>query len=135
MTCATTSSTVLSVVKGESKTFRVTVKDSITKLPIDLTGCKAWFTVKIRVEDVAAVIAKKNLAAGGSDQQIEILLPQTGTDKGRLLIYLLPADTACLLTDISYVCDVWIELTNGKRYSVIKKRAFEIEPAVTTVFT
>ncbi len=136
MTCATTSSTTpITVTKGESKTLRVTVKDSITKLPVDLTGCKVWFTVKVRVEDVGAVITKRNLAAGGDDTQIEILLPQTGTDKGRFLIYLLSADTACLDANLTYICDVWIELTSGKRYAVIKKRSFVVEAAVTTVFT
>jgi hypothetical protein len=133
-TCATTGSTSpITIVRGESKTFQVTVKDK-NKTNVDLTGSKVWFTVKERIEDVTPVISKRNLAAGGSNAQIEILLPQTNGNKGKLNIYLVPSDTACLKTDHSYVFDVWVELTSGKRYQVIKKRTFIIEEAVTTVF-
>jgi hypothetical protein len=131
--CATSTTSPITIVRGESKTFQVTVKDK-NKAAVDLTGSKVWFTVKERIEDVTPVIAKRNLAAGGSATEIEILLPQTNGQKGKLNIYLVPSDTACLKTDHSYVFDVWVELTSGKRYQVIKKRTFTIEDAVTTVF-
>lgn len=134
MMCSTTATTTasLSVVRGESKTYEVTVRDA-AKQTVDLTGAKVWFTVKERLEDISPVISKRNVAAGGSALEAEVT-PQTGTTKGKLRIYLTPSDSANLDTTKTYVCDVWIELTSGKRHQVIKRRAFVVDPAVTTVF-
>ena len=135
MTClACNTATTLLVTRGESKTYRVTVRDA-QKNPVDLTGAKVWFSVKNRVEDLSPIIGKRNLAAGGVDGQILITLPQTGTSLGQMQIFLDPADTAGLDPCASYVCDVWVQFTSGKRYQVIKNRGFRIEPAVTTIFT
>lgn len=124
----------IKVTRGESKTFLMTVRDS-NKQPVDLTGGKVWFTVKNRVEDVGAIISKKNLAAGGVDGQILITLPQTLAAIGQAQIFLDPADTAGLDPEASYWCDAWVQLTSGKRYQVLSNRPFKIDPAVTTVFT
>mgnify|MGYP001251262186 CR=1 FL=1 len=136
MTCVTcaTQQAGIAVTRGESKTFLMTVRDS-KKVPVDITGAKVWFTVKNRIEDVAAVIAKRNLAAGGVDGQILITIPQIGATLGQVQIFLDPADTAGLDPCASYICDVWVQLITGKRYQVIKNRAFRIDPAVTTSFT
>ncbi len=131
--CQSTPSSI-TITRGESKTLRVTVYDR-NKAVVDLTGSKVWFTVKERLEDVVSIISKRNLAAGGDDTQIEIILPQTGANKGRLYIFLLPDDTACLSSDTTYVFDVWIELPGGQRYAVIKRRSFTVDPSVTTSFT
>jgi hypothetical protein len=133
MTCSTTTTGTITLTRGEDRTIRVTVRD-VDKALVDIAGGKVWFTVKARVEDVTSLIRKRNLAAGGADAQILITLPQTGTDKGRLEIYILPADTECLKSDVTYVCDAWLELA-GKRYNIVKRRAFAIEDAVTTDFT
>lgn len=136
MTCSPTTMTPapITVTRGESRTIRVTVRDT-TKALVDLTGGKAWFTVKERTEDVTPLIRKRNLAAGGADTEILILVPQTDADKkGKFEIYLLPGDTSCLKPGVLYVCDAWVELA-GKRYNVVKKRTFTIDDAVTTDFT
>jgi hypothetical protein len=131
--CNRTNTSALTIDRGASKTFLITVLDN-NNAQVDLTGALVWFTVKERLEDVTPVISKRNLAAGGDNAQALVLLPQTGTTKGQFEIYLVPSDTACLKTDHSYVFDIWVELTSGKRYQVVKKRTFIIEEAVTTVF-
>jgi len=134
-TCAAHSTTsTITVTRGENRTIRVTVRDAAKAL-VNITGAKAWFTVKERIESVTPLIRKRNLAAGGADVQILITLPQTDADKtGKFEIYLLPADFECLKYGVMYICDAWIELA-GKRYQVIKKRPFVIDGAVTTDFT
>lgn len=138
MTCASTSATVagapITITRGESRTFLMTVRD-IKKQPVDITGAKVWFSVKNRIEDVALIIGKRNLAAGGVDGQILITLPQLGASLGQAMIFIDHADTALLDPDESYVCDVWVQLTTGKLYQVVKNRKFQINPAVTTLFT
>lgn len=134
MTCDSASaSNAIHVVRGESKTLEVTVKDTTGSL-VDVTGTKVWFTVKRRIEDVATIITKKNAAAGGAAAQALVTLPQTGTSKGKFQVYLLPADTAALSPAVAYVCDVWIEMASGKRYQVARTRSFVVDPAVTVVF-
>jgi hypothetical protein len=134
MTCAACSpQRGLSVIRGESKTFLVTVRDA-QRNPIDLTACSVWFSVKNRLEDVGPVITKRNAAVGGVDNQILITVPQTGAAIGQLSILIDPADTAALDPEGSYVCDAWVQLTNTKRYQVLTNRPFNILPAVTTAF-
>jgi hypothetical protein len=137
MNCATSpaiANAPLTVTRGESKTFLMTVRARSTKAPVDITGAKVWFSVKNRVEDVALIIAKRNLAAGGVDGQILITLPQVGASLGQAMIFLDHADTASLDPEASYVCDVWIQLTTSKMYQVVKNRKFRIDPSVTTSF-
>jgi hypothetical protein len=124
----------ITVVRGESKTFLLAVRDSKTLQPVDLTGAKVWFTTKNRIEDINAIITKKNVTAGGVDGQILITVPQTGATMGQAQIFLDPADTAGLDSDASYWCDAWVQLATGKRSQVLSNRQFVVEPAVTTVF-
>jgi len=127
-------STTLHITRGESGTFLLTVTNQTTNVPIDITGAKVWFTVKNRVEDVNAIIAKKNLAAGGVDGQILITLPQTGLAIGQAQVFIDPADTAGLDPEQTYWCDAWVQITTNKRYQVIANTPFTIDPAVTTSF-
>ena len=99
----------LSVVRGASKTFLLTVRDP-KKNVVDLTSAKIWFTVKNRVEDAGATIALKNANAGGVDGQVLILTPQTGVTKGQFLVFIDPANTAGLDPDASYWVDAWVQL-------------------------
>ena len=134
MTCsACQPQNALSVVRGESKTFLITVRDEQRNL-IDLTGALAWFTVKNRVEDVSSVISKRNLAAGGVDGQILITLPQTGVSLGQMQVFLTPPDSAELDPGAAFWCDSWIQLTSGNRYQILSNQPFAVLPAITTRF-
>ena len=136
MTCSTTAVTGIFIVRGESKTYEVVVRErDKAKSLVDLTGAKAWMTVKRRIEDATPLILKRNAAAGGDITQAEILMPQSlVANKGRLRFNFSPSDTATLLDGADYVCDVWVELASGKRKPVIKKRPFTVGAAVTTDF-
>lgn len=123
----------LTITRGASKTFTLVARDD-DKQPMDLTGAKVWFTVKNRIEDIAAVISKKNLTAGGTDVQILITPTQTGATKGQYKVMLAPPDTAGLDPEMVYWCDAWVETTAGARYQVMQNTTFKIDPAVTTVF-
>lgn len=124
----------LEVVRGESKTFVMTVRSAKTKQPVDLTGAKVWFSVKNRLEDPDAVIRKRTQNAGGSDVEVLVSAPQSGATLGQAQIFLAPPDTAGLDPRASYVCDAWVEFPSGKRYQVVKNRGFVIDPSVTTNF-
>jgi len=125
-------SETLHVTRGESRTFLLTVTNLKTKVPVDVTGAKVWFTIKNRVEDVDAIVAKKNLIAGGVDGQILITVPQTGLTAGQVQVFIDPADTAGLDPEETYWCDAWVQLTNNRRYQVVSNRPFKVDPAVTS---
>lgn len=87
--------------------------------PVDLASAKVYFTVKARISDPdsAALITKRNAAAGGSDTQITI----TDAPQGLLEIYLEPADTADVKAG-TYVYDVQVVLANGKTYTAVRDK-------------
>ena len=124
--------TPIVIKRGQSSTIPLTV-DPLGAL-IDITAAKLWFSVKNRFEDVAAVIFKRNLLAGGVDEQIKAADPQTGAGLGKATVYLVPADTLNLSSDESYWCDAWVELSTGERYQIMPNTPFKIDPAVTTQF-
>lgn len=136
MSCSTPSVAAppIRVVRGASWTLIYTVRDR-RKNPVDLTGAAVWFTVKNRVEDPFAAIAKRNVLAGGIDNQVLISV-QSGLSLGQFQVFGDPADTLPLDPAETYACDAFVQLTSGppiKRYQV-DRRGFVIEAAVTTVF-
>lgn len=104
---------------------------------VDLTGALIWFTVKNRVEDVGATIAKRNTAAGGVDNQLLITVPQTGGALGQFRVFLDPADTAGVDPAAAFWCDAWVQLPGGpplRRYQVRGDGPMIIDASVTTSF-
>jgi hypothetical protein len=145
--------TPLRVTRGASRVFLLTVRaDLVTGdlsaavagvdqaspgNPVDLTGARVWFTVKNRVEDPAATIAKRNLTAGGVDNQILVVAPQTGVTAGQFRVLLDPADTAGLDPSATFWCDAWVQLPGGpplQRYQVMANRQLIVSSGVTTAF-
>lgn len=141
------------VARGASKTLLFTVRaDALTGdmtasisgldparagVPVDLTGAKVWFTTKNRVEDASALFSKKNVAAGGVDNQVLVVVPQTGITLGQFRVRLDPADTSSLDPWCSFWCDAFIQMPGGapiNRQQVMANRSFVIDPAVTTNF-
>lgn len=109
--------------KGQSKTFLLSVKEEPANTPADLTGATVYFTVKRRVGDATAIIAKTSATV----TEIEILVPETD---GKAKIFLSPSDTNAMSPG-NYVYDVWVELVSGKRYPVIEPSAFVLKDSVT----
>lgn len=87
--------------------------------PVDLTNAKIYFTAKSRISDPdsAAIITKRNAAAGGSDEQLAVI----DAPRGLLEVYLRPADTANASAG-SYVYDIQIVLANGKTYTAVRDK-------------
>lgn len=124
------------VVTGEMSAAIAGVDQVLTGSPVDLTGAKVWFTVKNRVEDVAAVTTKRNVAAGGIDNQV-LVATQTGPTVGQFRVFIDSADTAPLDPVASLWCDVWIQLPGGppfNRQQVRGNGPIVVDPAVTTAF-
>lgn len=132
----------LTVPRASSWSFLFTVRAQVAtpfvaKGPVDLTGALVWFTVKNRIEDAAPVISKRNVAAGGVDNQVLVSLPQVGLALGQFRVFGDPADTALLDPAETYWCDAFVQLPGGppvQRYQVLRPRPFVIDPAVTTKF-
>jgi len=121
------------IVQGEDATIEVVAK--VGSVLYDLTGVKAFFTVKKNWKDRTALIAKMTTNAGGSDSQI-LVLPQIGLTKGKLQIYVAAADTAVLTDDEidssrDYVYDIWLITVAGNHKVVRRMCGFQIAPRVT----
>jgi hypothetical protein len=104
---------------------------------VDLTGVKVWFTAKNRVEDAGATIVKKNAAAGGVDNQVLVIIPQTGASVGLFKVIIDPADTSLLDPSASFWCDAFVQMPGGppiNRQQVSANRQLIVDPVVTTDF-
>lgn len=118
--------------RGESASWTIGVVNPDKSIP-DITGCKLWFTVKCRIEDIEPIISKRTQAAGGGSTQYEILT-QSGSTKGKARIKLVPSDTVSLKPG-TYWCDGWYEAPDGTRTQVIQEQEFLVEPTITTSFS
>lgn len=114
----------LQVIRGTSKTLLLTVADSSTAKPVNLTGARVIFTVKRRLEDQNPVIQKT------SDYSTQVLL--TTPTAGQAEIYLTPSDTQTLEVK-DYVFDIWVVLASGKRYAVVPPSVFSLKAGVTVL--
>ncbi len=114
----------VTVVRGSSKTFELTVTDSTGKAA-DLTGARVVMTVKKNIGDRSALIQKDSNVGVG---EVEITTPREGVVR----IYLVPSDTSNL-EPTEYVFDVWAVLSSGNRYPVIPPSTFVVEASVTVL--
>ena len=114
----------LNIVRGVSKTLRLTVVDEDGDA-VDLTDAVVYFSVKILLSDAEAVIEKT------SETPADItILAQSGDTLGKADIFLVPSDTLSLSAEKHYY-DVWVELVTGARYCVVSPSAFWIRRGVT----
>lgn len=113
------------MVRGTSKTFRVTVFDDAND-PVDLTGATVYFTVALTAGGAAEISKTSAVPA-------EILiLAQTGATLGQADIFLIPTDTASLPLGL-HKYDVWVELSGGERHPVVLPNDFRLEAGVTVI--
>ena len=120
---ATAPANAVTVTRGTSKTLELTVTDSANKA-VDLTGARIIFTMKRDSEDQLPLTQK----ASDDPLQVELSAPREGKAK----IYLLPADTQNL-DPKSYIFDVWVILSNGKRYVVVEPTPITLKAGVTLI--
>lgn len=112
----------LTVLRGESKTLQLTVKNTDSS-PKNLSGGRVVFTVKRYITDVTPIFQKTSDSA----PQVTLTQPTAGIAE----IYLVPADTKSLMP-MEYVFDVWLILA-GKQYPVILPSIFDLQPGVTAL--
>lgn len=121
----------ISIFSGRDYTakFTLTTNNPSPSTPYDLTGAKAWLTVKAETDaDAETVIEKKNDLAGGDDTEINIIDPTNGI----LEVYFIPVDTNTL-QDGGYWFDLVIENADGKRIQAIIPSRFNIKYTVTKI--
>jgi hypothetical protein len=111
----------LILIRGTSKTLELVVTDADGKV-VDLTGSKVVMTVKASVADTNPLIQKST----DFPAQAELTVPR----EGKARIYLTPPDTQNLAVK-SYVFDVWLVLSSGKRFAVVPPSTFEVQAGVT----
>lgn len=112
------------VIRGTSKTLKLTLVDLANK-PVNLTGATVHFTVKKEILDRVPIIKKSSQVL----TEIEI---QSPPEDGVARIFLDPADTQDLEPNL-YTFDVWVILSSGKRYQVVKTSVLELHPGVTVI--
>ena len=124
-TCTECSDAGVTLYRKRNKTIRVTLTG-----PSDITGAKIWFSVKQEGEDADAdaLITKKSLNNGGTDQQAMVI----DGPGGILEVYILPADTENMEAG-SYVYDIVIELAGAdpRRLEAVPPSLFQILQPVT----
>lgn len=113
----------VSIIRGASKTFLLSVKDMDGKV-VDLTGGRVIFSVKRSVAEINPLIQKTS----DNVAQIEITEPRAG--KAR--IKFVPSDTLTMDPG-EYVFDTWIINATGERFPVIKPSMFIVIPGVTVI--
>jgi hypothetical protein len=111
------------MIRGTSKSLLLTVTDEDSN-PVNLTNATIYFSVKRELDCDAPCIYKSTLVPS----EIEIMDALAGTAK----IKLLPADTANMVAS-DYYYDVWIVLSTGARYAIIKPSIFTIQAGVTVL--
>ena len=93
---------------SDDRTFRVYVKTPDLNV-VDLTGAVGTMTVK--TDKSSSVLTQKKTNVSGEGQI-------GAADEGEMFFYLVPADTS-LLDARQYVFDVSVELSSGKKYTVL----------------
>jgi hypothetical protein len=97
---------------GTSRNLKVTIKDKVTKLPIDVSGDKFYFTVKNTpdLDDADAVV------------QVSVVTPNDATSQAGIAIIPVTASDTTSVDPGSYVYDImWLKLTSspGDREPVV----------------
>jgi hypothetical protein len=126
----TKSSNSIDVYQGESKDLDLEVVKEVKDIngvlveqPVDLTGSILYFCVRLKVNSPDLLIAKDST----NILNIEILTPLTD---GKAIVHLVPDDTRNMAAG-SYLFDIWIVLSSGKRVPVVEVSEFLVKEAVT----
>ena len=126
----TKSSSSIEIYQGESKDLDLEIvqevqqpDETFIEQAVDLTGAKICFTVRKRLGEIDTLIAKDSTNA----IDIEIVAPP---EDGMAIIHLLSEDTS-LLDPGSYIFDVWVTLSSGKKLIVIEPSEFIVKEPVT----
>lgn len=102
--------------KGDHLTLKVSVDDADGN-DLDLTNAYVWMTVKDdpTLADSNAIFTRKNLMAGGGNDEINITDPTGGVFK----VYIVPANTNSIDAGV-YEYDAQIKLSGGDVKTVLR---------------
>lgn len=92
-------------------------------VPLDITGMPIIFTIKRLELDADPLIQKKNIDAGGSPTEIEVIDPVNG----KISVNILPEDTDEVDGNIIYWYDIQITINTAIK-TVHKGRVYIIQP-------
>jgi hypothetical protein len=112
------------VLKGESRTFRLTVTQRSDGTRVDLTGTTLEFQVKVKVGDGDPPLIAKAIGTG-----VTLLNQTMAATKGQADIALSPSDTATLAAGV-YAYDVVLVLLGGERHYVVPPSEFVVRAVV-----
>lgn len=105
-----TTSTNFDIPRGDSRDIRVTVTDSETGDPLDLTGSTVFFTLKAEIDndlaDSSALIKKD-------------VVSHTDPTAGKTTIRLLPSETGALTPGEKYPYDIQVKLSGGDVMTIV----------------
>jgi hypothetical protein len=118
--------TEIVVTRGATTSFTFTIM--LDGVAVDLTGQSLVFSVAMKA-GIPPVITKQNTAAGGGDDEIE-LLAQTGATLGQCRVKFVELDTSTLTPGL-YECDMWLVTQLGEEVQVVPVTPFRIGRAVT----
>ena len=115
--CMITESDKITIFSGDDRTLSLSVNLESDGSPVELTGAKIWFTVKSdsAETDAAALVQKRNAAAGGGDTEILI----TDAAGGQAQIFLIPSDTEDA-DAATYQYDIQVILATGKKHTITR---------------
>jgi hypothetical protein len=110
--------------------FTLTTSDPVPSTPYDLTGAKAWLSVKAETidSDSDALILKKNSLAGGGDSEIKII----DAEGGVLEVYFDYGDTDGW-GEGDYWFDLVVENSDEKRIQAVLPSRFRVKYTVTKI--
>lgn len=111
----------LTVIRGTTKTLKVTVTKPDGSY-FDITGGRLVFTVKCSIFDDLPTLQKlTTIPAQGA-----VTIPRQGIAE----FYLIPADTQGMKPR-EYLFDVWLITASGDRFCVVPQSTFVVQPGVT----
>jgi hypothetical protein len=115
--------TIEHIFQDRDDTLMVTLSKVVgtTVSTLDISGYSFYFSVKRNMSDVITLIYKRNLEAGGSDDEIKI----TNAASGMLEIYISAEDTKDITLDNGWL-DLALKTETGKRRQAIDPQRFSI---------
>jgi hypothetical protein len=116
--------TGLEIVRGTTRTLRLEVTDA-DGVPYDITGARVVMSVKYDVLDPLPLIQKWT----DDPLQAALIQPKVGVAE----IYILPADTQNLDSNVDYLFDVWLITLSGERFVVVPPSLFRVKDTVTRI--
>jgi len=114
--------TKVDVFQDRHITLKITTKNPITKVVVDITGASLVFEIKATLDmNATALVQRKNVTAGGDATEIE----NSDLTNGEYKVHLLPEHVDTLG---SFFCEV--KMTLASKDSTIFQKRFNVLPVV-----